>query len=184
MNDCDPTVSELRGLLDKQAIAELVFVYSRAVDRRDFALLRTLYTEDGHDSHGGLYDGPAAGYVDWLEQAVESNDITSHAVNNHLIAFSGADTAEGEVYVTAYHRIHDGEGGFIDLIMGLRYLDHYRRNAEGWRFSRRQVVNDWCQKAPGFWDIEHPWLQGTPAGTTDETDPSYPTLSQSLFSRR
>ena len=44
---------ELTELLDKQAIAELVLNYSRAVDRQDLKLLRSLYTKDGIDDHGG-----------------------------------------------------------------------------------------------------------------------------------
>ena len=184
MNDAGPTNTELRLLIDKQAIGELVFTYSRAVDRRDFTLLRSLYTEDGYDDHGGLFRGPADAYVDWLKQAIVGNDITAHAVHNHLIEFSGPDTAEGEVYVTAYHRIQDPEDGLIDLIMGMRYLDQYQRDNQGWRFSRRQVVNDWCQRAPACWDTRQPWLQGTPVGTGDAADPSYSTLGLGVFSRR
>ena len=42
----------LQTLLDKQALAELVYGYCRACDRRDFALVRTLYHDDAIDDHG------------------------------------------------------------------------------------------------------------------------------------
>lgn len=184
MNTFNPRATDLQALLDKQAINELVFNYSRAVDRKDFTLLRTLYTEDGFDDHGGLYRGPAAGYVDWLEQAMQSCDITTHSVQNHLVALLDDDTAEGEVYVTAYHRLHDGKGGFNELIEGLRYLDQYRKNGSGWQFARRTLVNDWAQVGPAFWDIQDPALRGTPTGRADAADPSYHLLAQDVFRRR
>lgn len=176
--------ADIQALLDKQAIAELVFSYSRAVDRKDFELLRSLYTEDGCDDHGGLYCGPASGYVDWLEQAMRSCDITTHSVQNHLIALSDENTAEGEVYVTAYHRLHDGEGSFNELIEGLRYLDRYRKSAGRWQFTQRTLINDWAQVGPAFWNLDDPALKGTPIGRSDATDPSYRLLSQPVFVRR
>jgi SnoaL-like domain len=177
-------LAELQALLDKQQISELVYTYSRAVDRKDFALLRTLYTEDGFDDHGGLYRGPAAGYVDWLEQAMGNCDITTHSVNNHLIALAGPNRAQGEVYVTAYHRLGDGSGGYGELIEGLRYLDDYEKRNGVWQFARRTLINDWAQMGVANWDIEHPALQGTPVGRGDADDPSYRHLSHPLFGRR
>jgi len=182
MNTSDLSV-ELQALLDKQQIMELVYTYSRAVDRKDFSLLRTLYTEDGVDDHGGLYRGPASGYVDWLEQAMKSCDITTHSVNNHLIALDGPTRAQGEVYVTAYHRLGDGVGGFGELVEGLRYLDLYEKQDGAWRFARRTLINDWAQMGTAFWDIEHPSLKGTPVGRADAQDLSYQKLSHAVFTR-
>jgi ketosteroid isomerase-like protein len=176
--------ADIQALLDKQAIAELVFGYSRAVDRKDFALLRSLYTDDGFDDHGGLYCGSASGYIDWLEQAMSSCEITTHSVHNHLIALLSADRAEGEVYVTAYHRLHNGSGGYNELIEGLRYLDHYQKNNGRWQFARRTLINDWAQVGPAFWDLNDPALKGTPIGRCNADDPSYRLLAQPLFKRR
>jgi hypothetical protein len=174
----------VQALLDKQAIMELVFSYSRGVDRKDFALLRTLYTDDGIDDHGGLYRGSASGYIDWLEQAMQACEITTHSVQNHLIALHGTDRADGEVYVTAYHRLNDGSGGYSELVEGLRYLDHYEKRNGVWQFKQRTLINDWCQMGPAFWDIEHPALQGTPIGKAGADDLSYRVLPHSAFRRR
>jgi hypothetical protein len=174
----------IQALLDKQAIAELVYGYSRAVDRKDFTLLRSLYTADGFDDHGGLYCGSAAGYVDWLELAMANCDITTHSVHNHLVALHSAERAEGEVYVTAYHRLRDGNGGYNELIEGLRYLDHYQKSNGRWQFARRTLINDWAQVGPAFWDLNDPALKGTPIGKCNAEDPSYRLLSLPLFRRR
>lgn len=174
---------EVQRLLDKQAIGELVCTYSRAVDRQDFELLSSLYTPDGFDDHAALYRGPAAGYVAWLRGAMQGVDITTHHVHNTTVDLAG-DRAEGEVYVTAYNRLRKPDGSFEELVQGLRYLDRYRRDAEGWRFEHRTVVCDWAQLRPAFWDLQHPLVDGKRIGVGGAGDPSYRVLSGARFARR
>jgi hypothetical protein len=176
-------VRELHALLEKQAIMELVQAYSRAVDRHDFVLLRSLYALDGIDDHGGLYCGPADGFVDWLRTAMAVVE-TSHAVHNHTIRINSATAAEGEAYVTAYNRIPKPEGGFDEFIQGLRYIDHYQKEDGQWRFARRTVIVDWAQLRPAFWDFEHPLLKGKRPAVPGPDDPSYRFLAHSDFERR
>lgn len=173
----------LRDLLERQAITLLVECYSRAVDRRDYALLASLYTEDGIDDHAGLYCGPVAGFVAWLEQALAGVDATTHHVHNLTLAFEGDDAAEGEVYVSAYNRLRNPDGSFSELEQGLRYLDHYRRDEQGWRFARRTVVCDWARHGPAFWDPAHPLLAGKRFGRDGADDASYAVLESPLFAR-
>jgi ketosteroid isomerase-like protein len=176
----------LRRLIDKDAIRDLVLSYSRAVDRQDFACLRTLYTADAmEDDHNGLYAGPAAGYVDWLETVMPRLGITAHAVQNHLIAIEDDGHAQGEVYVTSYHRMPPAEDGTRqDLINGARYLDHYRKEEGLWKFARRTVTLDWKRIAPSSWDPLIDDLQGGTAGTHDAGDPSYQVLCHRIFARQ
>lgn len=181
-----PEIETLRRLRERQAIVELVECYSRAVDRRDFALLESLYTEDGIDDHAGLYCGPVAGFVAWLEQALEGVDATTHHVHNATLAFDDddPDAAEGEIYVSAYNRLRDPDGSLSELEQGLRYLDHYRRDAaRGWRFARRTVVCDWARHGPAFWDPAHPLLAGKRFGHGGADDPSYAVLESPVFAR-
>ncbi|MBY0401295.1 hypothetical protein K2X89_13435 [Myxococcota bacterium] len=52
LRDTDPLAARdpaLRALLERQAIVELGECYSRAVARRDYALLESLYTAGGAD---------------------------------------------------------------------------------------------------------------------------------------
>lgn len=176
----DPALSEL---LERQAILALVECYSRAVDRRDYALLASLYTEDGIDDHAGLYCGPVAGFVAWLEQALAGVDATTHHVHNATIAFTSAGEAEGEIYVSAYNRLRDPDASLSELEQGLRYLDHYRRDAQGWRFARRTVVCDWARHGPAFWDPAHPLLAGKRYGRDGADDASYSVLTSPIFAR-
>lgn len=177
-----PMSEDIRVLLEKQAITELVYAYSRAVDRRDFALLAQLYAEDGQDDHGALYSGSAAGFIDWLRDVLRDVDMTSHQVHNILISVNGAE-AEGEAYVTAYNRLQNTQGDWDELIQGLRYLDRYRKSGGRWQFTQRTVVCDWAQHQPAFWDGEHSLLKGKRFGAVGDRDASYECLSLTLFNR-
>lgn len=177
-----PLHPALLALIEKQAITELVQSYSRAVDRRDYDLLASLYSDDAIDDHTGNYCGPAAGFVAWLREALEGVDATTHHVHNVAIDLAGL-RAEGEVYLTAYNRLRDGDGSFSELVQGLRYLDHYRQDDGIWRFTRRTVVCDWAQHGPAFWDPSHPLIAGKRFGRDDASDASYEVLRRPAFAR-
>ncbi len=68
----------LETLIAKEEIRELAMLYSRGVDRKDGALLRTLYTKDATDTHGDTFDGGAKEYVDFLEKAFPYMRYSGH----------------------------------------------------------------------------------------------------------
>ena len=175
----------MQVLIDKDAIRDLVLCYSRGVDRQDFALLRTLYTSDAvEDNHGGGYTGSAEGYVDWLMTVMPRLGMTTHGVQNHLIVMESDSTAQGEVYMTAYHRLPAEQGrGWVDLIHGMRYLDHYVKQDGKWLFARRSVSVDWKRHSLSTWDPSHPDDSGALLGTHEADDPSYAVLEHPFFAR-
>ncbi|PNU05102.1 nuclear transport factor 2 family protein [Novosphingobium guangzhouense] len=164
----------LQTLLDKEAIRELVLLYCRAIDRQDIALLRDLYTDDATDTHGDSFDGSAEDYCAFIARAFPHMPYSGHHVCNHLVAVD-EDVASGEVYALAYHLIPTREGGQEEDFMAVRYIDNYRRCADGrWRFSRRVVTYDL--------KIRRPFDGGGQLGLA-ERDPSYAECRQSLFQR-
>jgi ketosteroid isomerase-like protein len=164
----------LQHLLDKEAIRELGMLYSRAIDRQDMALLRDLYTEDATDTHGDTYDGPADGYCAFIERAFPHMPYSGHHICNHLVSVEG-DEGDGEIYALAWHVIPDGAGGQLEDFMAVRYIDNYRRSADGkWRFARRVVTYDL--------KIRRPFTGGGLMGQGAD-DPSYQVCTQRLFQR-
>lgn len=165
----------LDTLLAKEEIRELVLLYSRGVDRKDGPLLRTLYTADATDTHGDSFDGSAEDYVNFLERAFPHMRYSGHHVCNHLISVDG-DEGYGEVYALAYHAIPDGTGGWMEDFMAVRYIDRYRKEADGrWRFAKRVVTYDLRARRP-LPDVD----TNAPAVTHD---PSYDELKSRLFAR-
>jgi|SRR5690554_2976733 len=159
----------LQQLLDREAIRDLIWRYCRAVDRRDFTALRELYHEDAMDEHGGMYHGPAAGFIDALPQIMGPMEVVWHMTGNMLIEVRG-DEAEGEIYTWSYHRADLGEGP-TDLVVGGRYLDRYRRVDDCWKFQHRKIVMDWNQIGVSRCDWDSALFQGTPVGRATAEDP-------------
>lgn len=166
----------LQELLDREAIRDLVLCYSRAVDRQDFELLRDLYTEDATDTHGDAFDGPAEDYLKFLEDSLPRVFYTGHHVCNHMVSIAGNE-ANGEVYGLSLHVIpnSDGSDGRTENFFAVRYIDNYRRCADGkWRFSKRVIVNDM--------QIQRPFTGDGQIGV-GAADPSYAVCSHRRFQR-
>jgi hypothetical protein len=163
----------LAALFAKEEIRELALLYSRGVDRKDGALLRTLYARGATDTHGDTFDGNAEDYVQFLERAFPYMRYSGHHICNHLVSVDG-DRGEGEVYALAYHVIPDGKGGWLEDLMCVRYLDHYCREDGRWRFAKRVVTYDQRSRRP----IPPAELSAVP-----ESDPSFGVLRSRLFAR-
>src|SRR5262245_754001 len=96
--DAETRDGEIRALLDKQAITEVLYRYSRACDRGDEDLLRGCYHDDAVEDHGGSFLGSASDYIEAIKPALRSDRLMSHSVTNVLIELTGADTALSECY--------------------------------------------------------------------------------------
>lgn len=164
----DPT------LADKMALQELCMKYSRAVDRRDFDLLRSLYAEDSTDEHGGMFAGSGGDFVDYVSRTVTQFESTAHYVVNMLFAVDG-DRAEGEVYKVNYHRTRPPER--MEIITGSRSHDRYAKRNGVWKFTYRGIVLDWARQAPADDAAYAHFAAGSAPGQPDETDLSYARLS-------
>ena len=144
--------------------------YCRGIDRRDFALVRSLYHDDAIDDHGAMFSGPPDGFVAWLPTAMAPWDLTIHAVTNSVFAVDG-DRAEGEHYVRAWHRTHPPHRQ--ELIVHGRYLDRYARREGEWKFLHRSLVFDSGEVR----DVDEKalaMLGGDAAhGSADRADPSW-----------
>lgn len=166
-------MNKLDELIAKDEIRELALLYSRGVDRKDGDLLRTLYTADATDTHGDTFDGPAEAYVDFLEGAFPYMRYSGHHICNHLISVEG-NTGEGEIYALAWHLIPDGNGGWQEDFMCVRYIDRYRKEEDGrWRFAKRVVTYDLRSRKPAHESNGEPLPH----------EPSYLELGSRLFAR-
>ncbi len=133
-----PGMPAVDQIVEEAALRRLVDSYGHAVDRRDYALLRTLYHDDGVDDHSPYFVGPASEYIEWLPSMLANWSATSHVMLSALFLIDG-DRAEGIVNARAWHLTADGKRAFI--AWG-RYADRYERRDGVWRFSHRFFVLD------------------------------------------
>ena len=159
-----------RALLDRIALTDLVMRYCRGIDRRDFALVRSLYHDDAIDDHGAMFCGGPDDFVRWLPDMMAQWEATIHSISNSLFAIDG-DRAEGEHYAMAFHRSPAPDAR--ELIIWGRYLDHYERRAGDWKFLKRQLVFDHGTIRPVDADGLAQLGADAPNGTADGQDPSW-----------
>ncbi|WP_353227351.1 nuclear transport factor 2 family protein [Novosphingobium sp.] len=161
---------------DREALRHLVAAYGHGVDRRDWALVRSLYHDDATDDHRPYYNGSASGYVDWLPGMMANWRATSHAMLSALYVLNG-DRAEGEVVARAWHLTLDGTRQFV--AWG-RYADRYERRDGVWRFAHRSFILDQAEDLPAPAGDDF-GSTGVDTGRAGADDPVYTRLP--LFTR-
>jgi hypothetical protein len=136
----------IEELLAQQEIRDVLMTYSRAIDRMDAELLRTVYHPGAYDDHGG-YKGTAEGFVEWVMPVLASFDHTTHFLGNSLIRVEG-ESAHSETYAMAYHRRDSRDGGKEDWTLVLRYVDRFEFRSGHWKIASRTCVYDWQRIDP------------------------------------
>lgn len=166
LNDREAAIDRL---LDRMAIHDVLTRYSRAIDRCDIDLLKSVYWPEATDDHG-VFNGDAHAFAEFIIPLLATNHSTMHALCNMYVEL-GEGEARSETYVIAYHDV-DADAGREDLIIGGRYLDRLEKRGGEWRIIRRQFVMDWNQNLPATarWDIE-PFIQLKVRGARTPNDP-------------
>lgn len=130
----------LREVADRQAIAEVLHAYCRALDLMDLDAVATVFTADCMVSYGpeARLRSRGAAAVARALQRLWRWSRTSHHLSNIQIAFKSAREARAISYVLAWHERPDGSTA---TLWG-QYQDTLKRTPAGWRIARRkQLMN-------------------------------------------
>lgn len=130
------TETDIRKLLDRAAISDLILRYSRGVDSRDWDQVASCFTPDA-DIDYGLARGGVEEMVDWIRRGVEVFDNTMHFVEPRIVEMA-AGRASVDTYGLAYHGRTEA-GQRRELVVKLRYLDELVREGAAWLIKKRTV---------------------------------------------
>jgi hypothetical protein len=135
-------MDDVRRLLDRAEITDLITRYTRAVDTADLSGFDQVFTEDAfidYTASGGSA-GPVAEVRRWLgEEAIPLFAQTQHLVGQVQIELDEAgDTAQVVAYFWNPIRIQLPDSEPFDLEIGGLYEHEMVRTDAGWR-SRRLV---------------------------------------------
>ena len=126
---------------DRQAIADILHLHCRGLDRADSAALQSCYWPDAEVDYGN-YVGPALDFAGLVVAALKDNyELTRHALSNMLVDLQ-ASRAHGEPDVKADHLL---PGAALEMCFGGRYLDLLEKRGGQWRILHRRVVMDWAK---------------------------------------
>ena len=120
---------EVRGLLDRAEISDLVGRTALALDRGDFEGLAGSFSDAGR----GFADDQGHELAGWAR--------TSHLLGNQTLTLEG-DRARAETYV--YRTLHatEDEPASAWSDGALRWADQLVREPEGWRVAQRTVASN------------------------------------------
>jgi hypothetical protein len=185
----------LQKLFDHHEIVNIVYKYCRGIDRRDEALLRSVYWEDAVEDHGIMLTG-VDDFVRMAMEIVETCVVTHHQIGNVLAQIDG-DQAKVESYVHLHHRIEgrpprrqwplqpapvpaDQKGIFTDFFCGGRYLDQMEKRNGSWRILRRKVAYDWFRVVEGDGWSQFPYsgVEHYAFGSHGPSDPAHRLLER------
>ena len=158
--------AEIDDLIARRDIYDVLTRYSRALDRADVELMKTVYWPDGTDNHG-VFNGNAAEFAEFIVREIQNwFEVTMHGLMNVNMEISG-DIACTETYLFAYHKVRAEKAESIfgsrymqmfDLTRldrtnhhfyyGGRYIDRLERRSGEWRIAKRTVVMDWNDNKP------------------------------------
>ncbi|MBV9203876.1 MAG: nuclear transport factor 2 family protein [Actinobacteria bacterium] len=153
----------LRRLEDRQQLRDLTLRYCRAIDDSDWTALRELFADQAEDA--GAASGDQA--VDLLRSIRSTYGRTIHTAHGQLVEFTDDDHATGMV---PSHAELDIKGETV--VCAMRYYDDYVRQADGWRFARRQIkfvyALPWPRMAGALTDQLPVHWPGTEAAPSDQ----------------
>ena len=122
---------------DRQDIADVLLRYATGIDRRNWPLFRTAFTEDCELDYGeiGSWHGVDA-VTEFMETSHAMAGHTMHRLTNQVITVDG-DRAEARTYVDGL--IMFGDAGSGVNAVGF-YDDDIVRTAAGCRIARRRFT--------------------------------------------
>jgi hypothetical protein len=135
------TVDELAA---KEAIREILYKYTRGIDRIDPETAKSVFHPDADDVHWGSFLGNSHRFVDYMLGELKAAKFVIHEITNPLIELDG-DRAFAESRYTARLRLEvEGapEGTWLESISHGRYLDVFERRAGEWKLAHRRLAQD------------------------------------------
>ncbi|KQH81228.1 MULTISPECIES: nuclear transport factor 2 family protein [Mycobacterium] len=124
-------------MTDRDDISDLLVRYATGIDRRDWSLFRTVFTEDCQLDYGeiGAWSGVDA-VTDFMEKVHAMAGHTLHRLTNQAIDVDG-DNAVARTYVDALIMAADNTSGVNGIGF---YDDEMVRTRQGWRIARRRFT--------------------------------------------
>ncbi len=137
--------AELQGLVDRAAISEVVLGYATGLDRRDWDLYRSIFTDEIEMDFSSL--GIPASRVDadqWVADAkllFAGFEATQHLSANHVHELRG-DEASCVSYMQAEHFVAQN-GELLRWTIGGHYANELLRTSQGWKLQKVTLTVTW-----------------------------------------
>jgi 3-phenylpropionate/cinnamic acid dioxygenase small subunit len=134
---------DLQTLADRIEISDLLTRYAHAVDTKDWALYRTVFTPDAqidYVSAGGI-KGDLETVTNWLEESLANFPVTQHLIANIDVKLEG-DVAKVRAMFYNPMKMPNGKNFFC----GGWYNHDLVRTSDGWRSQNLYEESAWFDR--------------------------------------
>lgn len=122
----------------RRDIEDVLVRYATAIDRKDWSLLRSCFTEECEADYGDIGAWSSGSEItEWMAQMHEPLGPTLHRITNPVIEVL-SDTANSRCYVDAL--VMGAPGSDAANRVAGHYDDELVRTAAGWRIARRRFT--------------------------------------------
>jgi uncharacterized protein (TIGR02246 family) len=136
-------VSDAERAAILSACERLSLDYSHHADLGQMEAFAGLFAEDAELVVAGAGTKGRAAILKSVTSQPRGEVQSVHAISNLRIDVVGPTEARGEVYITAFMAPKKDGAAVVPEIRPMavgRYLDVYKKTAEGWRFARREFA--------------------------------------------
>lgn len=135
-------------LQDRADITDLINKYATGIDRRDWALYRSIFADElemDFSSYSGQPSSKMTGdeWVAGVQLLLPGFDATQHLFSNFVIDVDG-DEATATVYMQAEHFIANSLGDNSHTLGGY-YIHKLKRGAQDWKIHATTLNVSWSR---------------------------------------
>ena len=127
-------IADLREMLDRQAIWQVLQRYARGLDRMDKSLLLSVYWPDATEDHSHFVGTPEQ-FADYTDKVTLKFETCQHGLLNHSCDLQGDDA-----YTETYYIFSGKLAKPPHFLSTGRYIDHFQRRNGEWRIANRVTV--------------------------------------------
>jgi 3-phenylpropionate/cinnamic acid dioxygenase small subunit len=139
------SAAELRRLVDRQQISEVLYRYASSIDYKDYATLRSLFTDDARGIYTTVADLTGADeIIKWIDGMTVDKSWQHHKLTVYHIDFTGPDEASALTYHTS-HQTDVGDDASVTVIVA-RYRDKLRRVGGSWKITEKIMEPGWSER--------------------------------------
>ena len=127
-------------------VVEVVYAYATGVDTKDWALYRSIFTDEVEFDFSSWDGRPAARmradeWVAGVRPLFMALDVTQHSMTNPRVAIEG-ERATCVMYMQAAHFLQQA-GGDPEFTIGGYYTDQLVRTTAGWKLAGVKLTVTW-----------------------------------------
>lgn len=131
------TRTQTAPVADVLELNDLLARLARGVDRNDFDLIVSCYTNDSLDEHGA-FSGTGREFADYICHGKSPVSKDAEFLH-HSLGQTAYEVNGGYAFGETYHVFHMYSGGRLFLGVG-RYLDEFARVDGQWLLKHRKVA--------------------------------------------